>query len=119
MDGFRTSPRPARPLTILVGVVPQLLADALVLMLRREGFDVVVLLDGPSPHEVRPVEADVALVSAALAGDIIADTILEVAPDGRSVTVTGEGHEGEAPIDARLGALLGFVEHLIAAPAEG
>jgi hypothetical protein len=95
---------------ILVGVTPRILADVLTAALQAKGLVVMSSEDGLRPP-VRHVS--VALVSGALPGDVIADTVLVLDPSGTRLVLDREGDELELAVDAELSAVIDLLDDLL------
>jgi hypothetical protein len=115
-----TTPPPRRP-QIIIRVAPRLLADALCLALRSEGLDVEQRYpDEPAQETVgRLHRFDLALVTEALPGDVVAETILVLDSSGSTLSVVGEEHHRSMRSEGELIHLIGLVERLLKDSVDG
>ena len=111
-----TTPPLKRP-QIIIRVAPRLLADTLCIALRSEGLDVA---------QWYPVEAvghvcrcDLAVVTGALPGDVVAATILVLDPSGTTLSVVRKGQHRTVRFDGDLTHLIGMIERLLKDPVGG
>lgn len=116
MEPQQTAP-PRRP-SVLVRVEPQVLGDSLTVALEAEGLEVVHTVAVPAQGWA-PQPVELAVVTELLADDIIADTVIELDPSGRSFVVTRKGQGGDLAVTDALGVLLALVERLVGRPVEG
>jgi hypothetical protein len=108
-----TSP-PRRP-EIIIRVASRLLADVLCLALRSEGLDVEQRYPDEPTRETSggPHRFDLALVTEALPGDVVAETILVLDPSGTALSVVGEEQHRSMGFEGELTQLIGLIERLL------
>ena len=105
---------------IVVRVAPRLLGDVLCLALRSEGLEVELSLDDdPQEANVSSKRFDLAIVTEPLSGDIIADTVLVLAPSGVQLVSEREAQDRPLGGDDQLGGLIAIVDGVLGEGALG